>query len=126
MNSPALEALRKAAADKKLQTTSSRDIGKTNKIDTDTYGWCGKHHKHKKKGICAVCIIEQNHKKEMIRRDKAIIEGSEKWVNKTCFKKPRQSKKYVMKMMGLSGKQYRKLQIEAKRREKDESDRKVV
>jgi len=100
-DSPALDALRaKATAEK----------ARGEKKD-----FCGKHMRNFTNGKCLACEAEKNYAEEMKRREKAIEDGDEKWIGKTCFKKGRQTKKYVRKMMGLTGKQYRKLNIKARR-----------
>ena len=131
--SDALERMKaKVAAKKATQKESNKiypeDI--TNKIIVqqneivkkqleDTFDFCGKHMKQKKNGICKICVMEEKHKAEMVRRNAAILDGTEKWDKNTCFKKDRQTKKYVKRMMGLTGKAYRKLNIKARRREKN-------
>ena len=129
MGSPALEALKaKIAAKNATQIDSiddhQEDI-KTEKIE-DTFDFCGKHLKHKKNGRCVVCDMEAKNKIEMQRRREATLEGTEKWEKTTCFKKDRQTKKYVKRMMGLTGKQYRKLNKKAKLHERKKQDRNTI
>lgn len=82
--------------------------------------WCGRHHKHKVKGQCPICEMEARTAIEQERRQRETEAGNEKWIKRTCFKKDRQTKKYVMKMMGLTGRQYRKLMKKVKRKENEE------
>ena len=129
--SDALERMKAKAAEKKL-TDKLRGVNPPNRItddtpviiadieeDRDTFDFCGKHMKQKKNGVCKICVMEEKHKAEMARRNAAILDGTEKWDKNTCFKKDRQTKKYVKRMMGLTGKAYRKLNIKARRREKN-------
>ena len=128
----ALERIKAKAAAKKAAQIDSIDshpedvkiekIGFTQEYDNipeDTIDFCGKHMKQKKNGVCKICVMEEKHKAEMARRNAAILDGTEKWDKNTCFKKDRQTKKYVKRMMGLTGKAYRKLNIKARRREKN-------
>ena len=127
----ALERMKAKAAEKKL-TDKFRGINPPNRVandapviiddieeDRDTIDFCGKHMREKKNGVCKICVMEEKHKAEMARRNAAILDGTEKWDKNTCFKKDRQTKKYVKRMMGLTGKAYRKLNIKARRREKN-------
>ena len=128
----ALERIKARAAEKKRLDAALRGANPPNRVaydapiivddieeDRDIIDFCGKHMKEKKNGICKICEMEEKHKTEMKRRNDAIFEGTEKWEKNTCFKKGRQTKKYVKKMMGLTGKAYRKLNIKARRREKN-------
>jgi len=129
MGSPALEALKaKIAAKNATQIDSiddhQEDI-KTEKIE-DTFDFCGKHNKTKKNGKCVVCDMQEKNKIEMQRRREATLEGTEKWEKTTCFKKDRQTKKYVKRMMGLTGKQYRNLNRKAKLHERKKQDRNTI
>lgn len=113
--SPALAAL--LAAQKIDSIDDHPEDIKTEKQMADTFDMCEKHYRQKKDGVCVMCFIETKQKVEAIRRQQATVDGNEKWVGNTCFKKGRQTKKYVMKMMGLTGKQYRTLQKETKKYE---------
>ena len=86
-------------------------------VEVENPKWCEKHFKNKKDGICAICSIEEKRETEMKRRQNASKSGDEKWIGNTCFKKGRQTKKYVRKMMGLTGRQHRKLIREGRRLE---------
>ena len=111
MSSPALDALNKKKTIDIYETETDLKITKP-----DSELWCSRHFKAKKNGRCLICDIEKKHRMENERRIEAIESGDEKWIKNTCFKKDRQTKKYVMKMMDLTGKQYRKLKREAKRK----------
>jgi len=112
--SPALEALMKKKQVDVYETETDLKI-----TEADNLEFCSKHNKAKKNGRCIVCDMEEKHELEMKRRNEAVLDGTEQWIDKTCFKKERQTKKYVKKMMGLTGKQYRKLNIKARRNEQN-------